>query len=112
MNDPVRLSITIDAAQLQQLEDRIAARVLERVKAAELERLHTVSEIAAMFNVDETWVRRHQRQLGGYQLGNGHGRSPLRFKASVVQRFLDRHQLKPPASAGDWALGPNERTIG
>jgi hypothetical protein len=102
MSDPVKLVVTIDPGQLGKLEDRIVERVLERMRAAEIEKLLTVSEVAQMFGVDEVWVRRHQRELGGYKLSEGAGRSPLRFRASVVEKFLSRHQLKTPTTARSW----------
>lgn len=102
MSEPIQFVGALDGDQLQRLEDRIVERVLQQVRPIELERLLTVAEVAEIFGVDEVWVRRRQADLGAYKLSEGGGRSPLRFKASTVQKYLDRHQLKAPPAARSW----------
>jgi Helix-turn-helix domain len=116
-DDPITLAVTVDADQLRELEDRVLERVLKQVRAAEAERLLTVSEVAEMFRVDETWVRRHQKELGGYRLSDGGGRNPIRFRAATVERYLRKRQFKSrPARSwrddDDWALPASEQAIG
>ena len=85
---------------------RITERVLEHVQAAVPERLLTVDELANMFGTTPEWVRRHKAELGAYRLSAGGGRSPIRFRASDVERFLSKRRLRPPAGpaggAGNW----------
>jgi hypothetical protein len=91
--------------------DEIAARVAALLPAREApDRLLTVVEMAEMLGTSVDWVRRHQAALGGYRLSDGGGRNPVRFRVSVVERFLADRQLTPPARNGwredpDWSMG-------
>jgi hypothetical protein len=105
MSDELRLTISGD--QLDELEQRITDRVLERLEAAVPERLMTVDEVAEMLATTPEWVRRHKAELGGYRLSEGGGRSPIRFRASEVEAFLKERRLRPPASAKGWRNDPN-----
>jgi hypothetical protein len=99
MADDIAITVTLTSDQLQELEDRIAGRVLESVKATAPERLLTVDELAEMLGTTPEWVRRHQAQLGAYRLSDGGGRNPIRFRLSEVERFLAKRRPRAPARA-------------
>lgn len=104
--------IVLTDEQLDEIAGRVAALLPFR-EAATPERLLTVDDLAEMLGTSADWVRRHQAELGGYRLSDGGGRNPVRFRLSVVERFLAERQLRPPAKAPangwredpDWALG-------
>jgi hypothetical protein len=95
-----------------ELVELIARRVADLLPARDttLERLLTVDALADLLGTSPDWVRRHQAELGGYRLSDGGGRNPVRFRMSVVEKFLADRQLVAPARASgradpDWALG-------
>jgi Helix-turn-helix domain len=73
------------------------------------EQLLFVAEIADYLRTSQAWVRRHQAELGGFRLGNGKGRNPIRFRREDVDAYLERHRLRPPPtpSNGDWRNDPD-----
>ena len=107
----MELAIVLTDAQVDELAARVAALLPAR-DAATREQLLTVDDLAEMLGTSADWFRRHQAELGGYRLSDGGGRNPVRFRASVVERFLADRQLRPPAKASangwrddpDWAL--------
>jgi CO/xanthine dehydrogenase Mo-binding subunit len=102
----VALTVALGEEQLAEL----AARVSELLPSQAPERLLTVDELAEMLGTSQDWVRRHQAELGGYRLSDGGGRNPVRFRMSVVEKFLADRQLVAPARAAwredpDWSMG-------
>lgn len=103
------LSIELGEEQLAQ----IAAKVAELLPAREPavpEQLLTVDHLADLLGTSQAWVRRHQSELGAYRLSDGGGRNPVRFRASDVERFLDKRRLTPPArrlARGKWRDDPD-----
>ena len=102
------LTLQLSPEQLQQLAELVASLLPAR-EAPAPERLLTVDDLAELLGTSADWVRRHQAALGGYRLSDGGGRNPVRFRASVVERFLADRQLTPPARNGwredlDWSM--------
>jgi hypothetical protein len=110
---PLCLTVELTTEQLDAIAERVAGLLGDRDRgSAPVERLLTVDELAELLATTTDWVRRHQTKLGAFRLSEGGGRSPIRFRAADVERFLAERRVEPSVKAGrrswradpDWAL--------
>jgi hypothetical protein len=62
----------------------------ERIGSSYLLDLLTVPQVASIVHKDETWVRRHAKELGVIKFGCGRG-ADLLFARAAIEGYVRRH---------------------
>lgn len=101
--------MTLDHQDVEAIADALAPRVaaLLQVEPFPTRGLVKAERVAALLEMELSWVYEHKAALGAVRLGTGRG--ALRFEAARVLAYLRDRRVEVPVQAPRSRPGPQRR---